>query len=111
MQIDEPRARIGYRGSAVSRAKSVVLKALVAVGGALMLVSAFFLSLVFLAIGLGVVLVFGGYLWWKTRELRRQMRAQMQERPQSGGRIIEGEVISPDQPRQRVVRNGYQRDR
>ena len=99
MHIDEPRARIGYRGSAVSRAKSVALKAFVAVGGALMLASAFLLSLVFLAIGLGVVLTFGGYLWWQTRELRRQLRAQMQEHPQFAGEIIEGEVIAPEQPR------------
>ena len=99
MHSDEPRARIGYRGSAVSRAKNVALKALVVLGGALLLASAFLLSLVFLAIGLAVVLAFGGYLWWQTRELRRQMRARMREHPHSSGEIIEGEVISPEQPR------------
>jgi arginine exporter protein ArgO len=92
---NEPRARIGYRGSAVSRVKDLALKSLVVLGGALILASAFVLSLVFLAIGLAVVLVFGGYLWWKTRELRRQMRAQMQGQSQPAGQIIEGEVIPP----------------
>ena len=82
MQLDEPRARIGYRGSAVSRAKNLALKALVVLGGALVLASAFVVSLVFVAIGLAVVLTVGGYLWWQTRELRRQMRARMQEQPQ-----------------------------
>ena len=59
-----------------------------------MLASAFVLSVVFLAIGVAVVLTVGGYLWWQTRELRRQMRARMQEQPQSAGEVIEGEVIS-----------------
>ena len=93
MQFDEPRARIAYRGSAISRAKQLALKTLIVLGGTVMLVSAFVFSLVFVAIGLAVVLIFGGYLWWKTRELRRQLRARMHSQPQPGGEIIEGEVI------------------
>ena len=93
MHLDEPRPQIGYRGSAISRAKDVALKVAIVVGGALALASAFVLSLVFLAIGLAVVLIGGGYLWWKTRELRRQLRARMYSQPQPGGEIIEGEVI------------------
>lgn len=96
MHLDEPRARLGYRGSAISRAKNLALKTLVVLGGALMLASAFLLSLVFLAIGLAVVLVVGGYLWWQTRELRKQMRERMAGRAQPGGVVIEGEVISRD---------------
>jgi hypothetical protein len=99
MPIDEPRARIGYPGSAVSRAKLLASKALVVLGGAVVLVSAFLLSLVFVAIGLAVVLSVGGYLWWQTRELRRQMRARTQGQPLSAGDFIEGEVISPERDR------------
>ena len=101
MHLDEPRARIGYRGGAISRAKQFALKGLVVLGGALTLASAFVLSLVFLAIGLAVVLTVGGYLWWKTRELRRQMRARMQEQsqPWSDGDVIEGEVITRERTR------------
>jgi O-antigen/teichoic acid export membrane protein len=101
MNLDEPRARIGYQGSAISRAKQFALNGLVVLGGTLMLASAFVLSLVFLAIGLAVVLTVGGYLWWKTRELRRQVRARMQEQsqPWSTGDVIEGEVISREQTR------------
>jgi predicted membrane protein len=101
MHLDDPRARIEYRGSALSRAKLLALKTLVVLGGAAMLASAFVLSVVFLAIGLAVVVIVGGYLWWKTRELRRQMRARMQERsePRSTGDVIEGEVISREQTR------------
>ena len=98
MNLDEPRARIGYQGSAVSRAKQFALKGLVVLGGTLALAGAFLLSLVFLAIGLAVVLTVGGYLWWKTRELRRQIRARMQEQaqPWSGGEVIEGQVITQE---------------
>jgi hypothetical protein len=101
MHLDEPRERIGYQGSAVSRAKLLAAKALVVLGGTLMLASAFVLSVVFLAIGLAVVLIVGGYLWWKTRELRRQIRAglQQQSQPRSAGVVIEGEVISQERSR------------
>jgi protein-S-isoprenylcysteine O-methyltransferase Ste14 len=93
MHLEEPRARIGHRVGALSQAKALALKALVVLGGVTMLVSAFAISLVFIAIGLCVVLVFGGYLWWKTRDLRRQMRAGMQAPPQAAGEVIEGEAI------------------
>ena len=105
MHPDETRPRIAYRGSAISRAKHLALKTLVVLGATVMLVSAFMVSLVFVVIGLAVVLVFGGYLWWKTRELRRQLRAQMQGRAQvqarwqPAGQIIEGEVISDERTR------------
>jgi hypothetical protein len=93
MHLEEPRARIAYRGSTISRAKHLVSKGLVVLGATVMLVSAFMVSLVFVAIGLAVVLIFGGYLWWKTRELRRQLRARMQGHSQPAGQVIEGEVI------------------
>ena len=96
MQIDEPRARIGYRDSAVFRAKQLALKTLVVLGEVVVLASALVVSLVFVAIGLTVVLTVGGYLWWQTRELRRQMREGMQGQPQSAGNVIEGEVLSPE---------------
>ena len=99
MHPDEPRARIGDRGSAISRAKQLALKTVIVLGGAVMLASAFAISLVFLAIGLVVVLTFGGYLWWQTRDLRRQMRARMQSQSRPTGEIIEGEVISQERTR------------
>jgi uncharacterized membrane protein YbhN (UPF0104 family) len=97
MHIDEPRARIAYQGGAISRAKQFAVKTLIALGVTAMVASAFVVSLVFLVVGLAVVLVFGGYLWWKTRELRGQLRARMQAGP--AGRVIEGEVISREPPR------------
>jgi len=94
MQPDEPRARIGYRGTALSRAKEIAVKAMLVLGGAVTLVSAVVVSLTFLFIGLVVVLTFGGYLWWKTRDLRKHLRDRLQ--PRGSGEIIEGEVISRD---------------
>jgi O-antigen/teichoic acid export membrane protein len=101
MYLNEPRAQIGYQASAISRAKNLALKGLLVVGGAVTLVSAFVVSLVFVAIGMAVVLTVGGYLWWQTRDLRRQLRARMQEQShmRSGGVIIEGEVISREPTR------------
>ena len=52
------------------------------------LVAAFMLSLVIFAAVAAIALIAGAYLWWKTRELRRQMREQP-----PGGRVIDGEVI------------------
>ena len=99
MQSDEPRARIAYRGGALSRAKQLALKTFIVLGGTVVLAGAFLVSLVFVAIGLAVVLIFGGYLWWKTRELRRQLRARMEEQQQPAGEVIEGEVIPLERTR------------
>ena len=52
------------------------------------LVAAFMLSLLIFATIAAIALVVGGYLWWRTRELRRRMRKQP-----PGGRVIDGEVI------------------
>lgn len=95
MQPDQPRARIGHRGGAISRAKEIAAKTLVVLGGAVVLASALVVSVTFLVIGLAVVLGLGAYVWWQTRDLRKQIRARMQ--PQPAGDIIEGEVISRDE--------------
>jgi len=55
---------------------------------AAVLVVAFMFSLLIFAVVAAIALLAGGYLWWKTRALRRQIREQP-----SGGRVIEGEVI------------------
>jgi hypothetical protein len=49
------------------------------------------------------VLTFGGYPWWQTRKLLRQIRARMKEQPQfrsqSDGEVIEGEVAPAERTR------------
>lgn len=58
----------------------------------------FALALMFSVVLFAVVLTAGtvvwGYLWWKTRGLRKQMR----DRPRGGGIIIEGESIREVHP-------------
>ena len=58
------------------------------------------LALMFSLVALAVVAVGGAiagtWLWWKTRDVRKQMREQAQRQP-AGGHIIEGEVIRADE--------------
>lgn len=69
--------------------------------GAGLLVLGLMFSVVIVAVAVVGGLLFWGFMWWKTRELRRRMREQMDnpmqapfgDVPASGGRVIEGEVI------------------
>jgi Flp pilus assembly protein TadB len=78
------------RTPAAGRARGILAGALAIVTGAAVVVVGVMFSLVLLAAVTVLGLLIFGYVWWKTRELRRRMR----ERP-PGGRVIEGEVI-PD---------------
>ena len=89
MATDERRR---LAGSAV-RVPGVLGRLLAFAVGAVLLIAAFMVSLVVFAIAVAAAVLVGGYLWWKTRELRRRMR----ERP-PGGRVIEGEVMRDDVP-------------
>lgn len=106
MQGDE-RARLGFSGGVTHRAKSFMAKTAAIAVGVVMLASAFVISLAFFVFALAVVLVVGGYLWWKTRDLRKQIREQMrgqnvarhaQNAP--AGEVIEGVVISKSEVRE-----------
>jgi len=67
-------------------------KLLTLVLGASFLVLAFMFSLVALAVvAVGGVMLWG-WLWWKTRAIRKQMREQGRQTA-TDGYIIEGEVI------------------
>lgn len=68
---------------------SLVGKILTFAAGAVLIVAGFVLSLFVVAVGATIALLILGYVWWNTRELRRQLR----ERP-PGGRVIDGEAIS-----------------
>lgn len=69
---------------------------------ALVFVLALMFSVVLFAVVLTVGAVAWGWLWWKSRALRRQMRDDPHLRPRAhppGGLVLEGEVI-------REVRSG-----
>jgi len=55
---------------------------------AVLLALAFMLSVLVFAVVATVGLLVWGYLWWRTRDLRKQMRGRSPE-----GHVIEGEVI------------------
>ena len=63
-------------------------KVVAAIVGAIALVVAFMFSVVALAVVAVIVVIAVGYVWWKTRDLRRRMR----ENP-PGGRVIDGDVV------------------
>ena len=62
---------------------------------AVLLVVAFMFSMVVLAFVVTAGLLVYGYLWWKTRDLRKQVREHAREQPpgEARGYVIEGEVI------------------
>ena len=90
-----PRQTPGLLGKILSLALAAVL-----------LVLALTFSLVLFAVlAVGGLLVWV-YLWWKTRELRRQMREHPQQTydTQENGRVIEGEVIRDSDDPERPLR-------
>jgi Flp pilus assembly protein TadB len=74
-------------------------------GAVIAAVLAFMFSIAALAVVAVVGTLLGGWLWWKTRAVRRQMhdamQAQAQQRP-PGGHIIEGEVVR--EPETAIIR-------
>ena len=64
--------------------------ALVAVAAALIL--GFMFSLVLIAVVVVLGLVAWGYLWWKTRDLRRAMGERAVD-DEPDGQVIEGEAV------------------
>ena len=102
MRVDESHLRLGGSGHVASRAKNFVGKAAAVLVGGVLLASAFVLSLAFFAVALAVALVAIGYVWWKTRGLRKQMREHIQSQTRANPQhssaasrdVIEGVVIS-----------------
>lgn len=100
MRIEDARSKLEHRARGSSRAKDAMMKIAALVAGGVALVSALVLSLAFFAVAAVVLIVIGGYVWWRTRDLRRQLRAHMQAEMQAREHslnpredIIEGVVI------------------
>ncbi len=96
MRMEEERPRLaGGDGSRPVHAPGFLVTVVTIAVGAVLLVAGFMFSLLVFAIVVTGGLLVLGYLWWKTRDLRRQIREQMRERP-AAERVIEGEVIRED---------------
>jgi uncharacterized protein HemX len=77
MQFDKQQERLRQSGATMrSGPPSLLAKVLAVVIGAALLVVGFAVSLVMLAVVLGAGLAIGGFVWWKTRGLRKQLREQ-----------------------------------
>jgi Flp pilus assembly protein TadB len=61
--------------------------------GAIVVVAAALMSMVLLAVLLAVGTILVGYLWWKTRALRKQARTFGDD-----GRTVDVEVVHKDSP-------------
>ena len=90
MQFSDERPEL-RGGTGRSRGQSLFLKLLAVAASAVLLVSAVVVSLVLFAGLIVVALIVGGYLWWKTRHVRAEIRAAQRD-----SSIIEGEVIRRD---------------
>jgi hypothetical protein len=89
------KQRLGYTSSdsGQSAIGRVLTKVAAFAIGLTVLGVALMFSIVFFAVALTLGLIIAGRLWWKTRELRKQMRGYAAARQRAGERIIEGEVI------------------
>jgi uncharacterized protein YneF (UPF0154 family) len=89
MRIDPEQARF-FNGFARQRMRpmSPWQKLLALIAGAGVFVLALMFSVVLFAVVVTVGLVAWGVLWWKTRQMRRQMRDNPPD-----GLVIEGEII------------------
>jgi uncharacterized protein HemX len=103
MQFEKQQEKLRQSGATMRAAPpSLLTKMLAAVVGAALLVVGFAVSLVMLAVVLGACIVIGGFAWWKTRDLRKQLREQairaqqtheQQVRERAGQRMDIGDVI------------------
>ncbi len=108
-RFDNPRLRYSDdrgRGFLPAGATGFLGRALAVAAGGLVLLAGLFVSAVVFSVMLVVGLAAGGWLWWKTRHLRRDLRERMQDmqRMQAGERgrgadIIDGDYIrDPNRP-------------
>lgn len=102
MQIDDEHAKLTYGGSSLgARVQRVLVKGLAVAASLIVLFSAIAISVVLFVVVLAGILAFGFVFWWKTRELRKQMRShQWNPGQRTAGlwdaSVIEGEVVRDD---------------
>jgi hypothetical protein len=105
MTRDRETQRIGYdRRRLGSGVQGLLGKSLTFAAAAVLLVAAIAISLAVFAVAMMGVLVVGAYIWWKTRDLRKQMRASSSDNNVIEGRVIEGQVVREMHPRDRDQR-------
>lgn len=93
MPTEDEQFRLPDADAPRSGAPGVLSKLLSFVTASVVLVLALTFSLVLFAVLLTIGLLVGGYIWWRLRQVRRQMEQTHGQEPERDGRVIEGEVI------------------
>ena len=65
--------------------------------GIILTIAALVFASVVLALAAAIALVLGGWLWWRTRGVRRELERRAAERPKEGAVVIEGEYRRIDE--------------
>ncbi|SIT45583.1 conserved hypothetical protein [Paraburkholderia piptadeniae] len=91
MQNDRQPRRVTYEKGLQIGGSGWLGRLLAVLLSAIVLVAAAMLSVVLLAVLFALGTVVAGYLWWKTRALRRQARAFSDD-----GRTVDVEVVHKD---------------
>lgn len=91
MRSDDDTRRLGGQSSRTGmRLPVFITRALAFVATLVVIGVAFMASVLVFAVAVVAGLIGWGYLWWKTRDLRKRMREQSS--PHRGD-VIEGEVV------------------
>ena len=85
MQPDQKPPLVGH---GQPQPPSLLARILAVVASVAVLIGAVAVSFVLFAVALTALVTLGIYVWWKTRHLRKQLRA----RAPPGGTVIDGEV-------------------
>lgn len=95
MRIDEEQPKLYGAGTPPRPpALGFLGKVLAVAAGVIVLVAALVFSLLLVAVVASVGVVAWAYLWWRTRDLRKQVRERTPERPKDVT-TIEGEFSRP----------------
>lgn len=94
MQGNDQQYRLNDAGTPSAGITRWLGRVVAATAGIVLVIAGFMLSLIAFVAVATVGMLGALYLWWRTRDLRRQMR-EMQDNP-PGGRIIEGDATRED---------------
>jgi hypothetical protein len=98
MQNDRPPPRVAYEKGIRIGGSGWLGRVLAVVVGAVVFVAAAMMSLILLTVLLALGTVAVGYLWWKTRELRKHLRTYGERNYGDDGRTVDVEVVHKDSP-------------
>ena len=101
MYTDKSRANFFQQFSrSPAQPRTLLQKAVALVATVGLFAVALMFSVFLFAVVLTVGVAAWGYLWWKSRDLRKQMREQQGRDSAAEGLVIEGEVIRGVDPRE-----------